>query len=36
LVRINTDPVDSVRLDWDETKAWDEIAAYYAGQLPPL
>jgi UDP-glucose 4-epimerase len=28
-VRINTDLPDAVALDWDERRAWDEIAAYY-------
>jgi len=27
--RINTDKVDTVRLGWDESEAWDELAAYY-------
>lgn len=28
-VRINTDPVDGVRLGWNEEGTWDEIAAFY-------
>jgi nucleoside-diphosphate-sugar epimerase len=28
-VRINTDPVDAARLGWDESRAWDALAAYY-------
>jgi nucleoside-diphosphate-sugar epimerase len=28
-VRINTDPLDSAALDWDESAAWDEFACYY-------
>ncbi len=28
-IRINTDPLDPDRLDWDETRAWDELAEYY-------
>jgi len=28
-VRINTDRLDTARLGWDETRAWDELAAYY-------
>jgi len=34
MVRINTDPVDVSQLGWNEAKAWDQIAAYYAEQLP--
>jgi nucleoside-diphosphate-sugar epimerase len=34
MVRINTDPLDAARLGWNETTAWDAIAAYYAEQLP--
>lgn len=30
-VRINTDLIDGQILDWDETRAWDEIAEYYKG-----
>jgi UDP-glucose 4-epimerase len=30
-VRINTDIPDTAALGWDETRAWDEIAAYYRG-----
>jgi UDP-glucose 4-epimerase len=33
MVRINTDPVDATRLDWNEAASWDEIAAYYSEQL---
>ena len=29
-VRINTDLPDTVSLGWDESRAWDEVAAYYA------
>ena len=29
LVRINTDIPDTAGLDWDEVRAWDDIAAYY-------
>ncbi len=28
-VRINTDPIDSQSLDWNEAEAWDGIADYY-------
>jgi UDP-glucose 4-epimerase len=28
-IRINTDPLNANALGWDETAAWDEIAAYY-------
>jgi nucleoside-diphosphate-sugar epimerase len=28
--RINTDKLDAARLGWDETTAWDELAAYYS------
>lgn len=35
MVRINTDPIDAQRLGWSEAAAWDELAAYYAEQLPP-
>ena len=28
-MRLNTDLLDSVALEWDEAKAWDELAAYY-------
>jgi nucleoside-diphosphate-sugar epimerase len=34
LVRINTDPVDTERLGWIEAEAWDQLADYYAQQLP--
>ena len=34
MVRINTDPLDASRLGWNETAAWDEIAAFYSEQLP--
>lgn len=30
-VRINTDLINSNALDWDEGRAWDEIAGYYSG-----
>ena len=33
MVRINTDPVDSEKLGWNEAAAWDAIAAYYAETL---
>jgi len=29
-VRINTDVLDAAALGWDEARAWDELAAYYA------
>jgi nucleoside-diphosphate-sugar epimerase len=29
--RINTDPARPLVPDWDEAKAWDDVAAYYAG-----
>ena len=29
LIRINTDVLDYAALRWDETKSWDELAAYY-------
>ena len=28
-IRINTDRVDGIRLGWNETRAWDELAEYY-------
>jgi UDP-glucose 4-epimerase len=28
-VRVNTDPLDPIDLGWDESAAWDELAAYY-------
>ncbi len=28
-IRINTEPVVGARLGWEETRAWDEFAAYY-------
>jgi len=28
-VRINTDLIDGLALDWDESRAWDEMAEYY-------
>lgn len=31
-VRINTDLPDAKAFRWDEGRAWDEIAAYYAGK----
>ena len=33
-VRINTDPVDGQSLDWNEARAWDEIADYYRRLRP--
>ncbi len=33
LKRFNTEPVDGDALGWDESAAWDEIAAYYAARL---
>ena len=30
-VRINTDLIDGQPMDWDEARAWDEIAEYYRG-----
>ena len=32
-VRINTDVIASHTLDWDEAKAWDDIAEYYTDLL---
>ncbi len=32
-VRVNTDFLDTKRLGWDETNAWDELAAYYRTKL---
>lgn len=34
-VRHNTDIPDAASLDWRESDAWDEIAAYYAGNREP-
>jgi nucleoside-diphosphate-sugar epimerase len=31
-VRINTDLQDAAALGWDERRAWDDIASYYAGK----
>ncbi len=31
-VRINTDQPDALALQWNERRAWDEIAAFYAGR----
>ncbi|MEM8946043.1 MAG: NAD(P)-dependent oxidoreductase [Planctomycetota bacterium] len=31
-IRINTDALDEVALDWDELAAWDEIGEYYGMQ----
>lgn len=28
-VRINTEPLNSEHIEWDESKAWDELANYY-------
>ncbi|MGA8165515.1 MAG: NAD(P)-dependent oxidoreductase [Waddliaceae bacterium] len=28
-VRVNTDALDSKALQWDESRAWDQLAAYY-------
>ena len=33
-VRINTDPIDSQSLDWNEAEAWDGIADYYRQSRP--
>ncbi len=33
MVRINTDPLDASRLDWNETAAWDAVADSYEKQL---
>lgn len=33
--RINTDLAFSGLCDWDETKAWDELAAYYRSKIYP-
>ena len=32
-VRINTDLPDAASLGWDERRAWDEVAAFYAGMF---
>jgi UDP-glucose 4-epimerase len=32
-VRINTDLIDGRTLDWDEARAWDEIAEYYKSRI---
>jgi UDP-glucose 4-epimerase len=32
MVRINTEPVTADSTNWDETKAWDEIAEFYRGK----
>lgn len=32
-IRINTDVVPDAELDWDERRAWDELAEYYAGRF---
>jgi hypothetical protein len=32
-VRINTDGFDPSTLNWSETRAWDELANYYAQQM---
>jgi nucleoside-diphosphate-sugar epimerase len=32
-VRINTDLIDGRTFDWDEVRAWDEIAEYYKGLI---
>lgn len=34
MVRINTDPLDTAALGFSEAAAWDQIADYYAAQLP--
>jgi len=34
-VRINIDACDANALGWDEARAWDSIAAYYAGRPGP-
>jgi nucleoside-diphosphate-sugar epimerase len=34
-VRTNTDPLDPVALGWDESRAWDELAAYYVETAAP-
>ena len=34
MVRINTDPLDTDKLGWSESAAWDQIALYNAKQLP--
>jgi nucleoside-diphosphate-sugar epimerase len=31
-MRVNTDLPDAAALGWDESAAWDELAAYYRGQ----
>jgi UDP-glucose 4-epimerase len=33
-IRINTDPVDTLALGWDETAAWDALADYYRDLAP--
>jgi UDP-glucose 4-epimerase len=30
MIRINTDVVDTKALGWDDSKAWDDLATYYA------
>jgi nucleoside-diphosphate-sugar epimerase len=35
LQRVNTDTLDPTALGWDETRAWDAIAAYYTAKLQP-
>ena len=32
-MRTNTDIVDAVRLGWDESATWDELASYYRARL---
>lgn len=32
-IRINTDPLDARRLEWDETAAWDDLADYGKSDL---
>ena len=34
-VRINTDPVNAQTIDWDEARAWDELAEYYKSLSRP-
>jgi UDP-glucose 4-epimerase len=34
-IRLNTDALDARALGFDEAKAWDEVAAYYAAKFGP-
>lgn len=35
-VRLNTDLLDAEKLDWGESAAWDELAAYYERVFQPV